>query len=199
MVRRAINGEHVRDGGHVTSKKLLPSLGCILVLSLPVLAQTKTSPADRAFMQMAAQANMTEAHIGQMAETQASESQVKDFGQTLIHDHTDAYTQLTALAAKTGESIPKGIDVRKISTVEQLMKLKGKRFDDQFVQAEIRDHEKAIAAFKREAQHGQDQDVKAYASKMIPVLEGHLSQAKALAKPLRQSSRARRRPNTVGG
>jgi putative membrane protein len=197
MVRRAINGEHVRDGGHVTLKKLLPSLGCVLVLSLPVLAQAKTSPADRAFMQMAARANMTEAHIGQMAETQASESQVKDFGQTLIHDHTDAYTQLTALAAKTGESIPKGIDVRKISTVEQLMKLKGKRFDHQFVQAEIRDHEKAIADFKREAQHGQDPDVKAYASKMIPVLEGHLRQAKALVKPVEPRSRARRRSNTV--
>ena len=40
----------------MTSKKLLPGLGCVLVLSLPVLAQTKTSPADRAFMQMAARA-----------------------------------------------------------------------------------------------------------------------------------------------
>jgi putative membrane protein len=197
MVRRAINGEHMRDGGHVKSKKLLPRLGCVLVLSLPVLAQTKTSPADRAFMQVAARANMTEAHIGQMAETQASASQVKDFGQTLIHDHTDAYTQLTALAAKTGESIPKGINVRKIPTVEQLMKLKGKRFDHQFVQAEIRDHEKAIADFKREAQHGQDPDVKAFASKMIPVLEGHLRQAKALVKPVEPRSRARRRSNTV--
>jgi predicted outer membrane protein len=144
--------------------------------------------ADRAFMEMAARANMTEAHIGQMAETQAAESQVKDFGQTLIHDHTDAYTQLTALAAKTGESIPKGINVRKISTVEQLMKLQGKRFDHQFVQAEIRDPEKAIADFRREAQHGQDPDVKAYASKMIPVLEGHMRQAKALAKPVEPRS-----------
>jgi putative membrane protein len=171
----------------VTLKKLLPGLGCVLVLSLPMLAQGKTSPADRAFMQMAAQANMTEAHIGQMAETQASESQVKDFGQTLTHDHTDAYTQLTALAAKTGESIPNGIDVRKISTVEQLMKLKGKQFDHQFVQAEIRDHEKAIAEFKREAEHGEDPDVKAYASKMIPVLEGHLREAKTLAKPVKHS------------
>jgi predicted outer membrane protein len=91
----------------------------------------------------------------------------------------------------------KGIDVRKISTVEQLMKLKGKRFDHQFVQAEIRDHEKAIADFKRESQHGQDPDVKAYASKMIPILEGHLRQAKALAKPVEPRSRAKRRSNTV--
>jgi putative membrane protein len=187
MVRRAISGENVRDGGHMTSNKLLPSLGCVLVLSLPLLAQAKTSRADSAFMKMAAQADMTEAHIGQMTETQASQSEVKDFGQKLIHDHTDAYAQLTSLAAKTGESIPKGINVRKITTVEQLTKLKGKRFDHQFVQAEIRDHEKAIADFKREAQHGQDPDVKAYASKMIPILEGHLRQAKALSKHVKHT------------
>lgn len=168
----------------MTSKYILPSLGCVLVVSLPLLAQAQTaSNADKAFMRMAAEANMTEAHIGQMAESQGSGSQVKEFGQKLTHDHTDAYQQLDAVAAKTGSSIPKGIDIRKISAVEQLMKLKGAQFDHVFVQDEIRDHQKALAEFKREAQHGQDPDVKAYASKMIPVLEDHLHEAEALAKP----------------
>jgi putative membrane protein len=168
----------------MTFHKTFSGVGCVLVLALSALAQVKTSP-DLAFMKMAAQANMTEAHIGQMAANQASQSQIKDFGQKLIHDHTDGYEQLATLAAKTGDSIPRGIDVRKISAVEQLMKLKGKQFDHQFVLEEIRDHERAIAAFKREAQSGRDPDVKAYASKMIPVLQDHLSQAKALAKPVK--------------
>jgi putative membrane protein len=173
----------------MTSKYILPSLGCVLVVSLPLLAQAQTaSNADKAFMRMAAEANMTEAHIGQMAESQGSGSQVKDFGQKLTHDHTDAYQQLAEVAAKTGSSIPKGIDVRKISVVEQLMKAKGVQFDRQFVQDEIRDHEKALAEFKREAQHGQDPEVKAYASKMIPVLEDHLHEAQALAKPTKTRS-----------
>jgi putative membrane protein len=172
----------------MTLKQILPSLGCVLAVSLPFLAQAQpASNADKAFMKMAAQADMTEAHIGQMAETQAAQSQVKDFAQKLTHDHTDAYQQLTALAAKTGASIPKGIDVRKILAVEQLTKLKGTRFDRQFVQDEIRDHQKALAAFKREAQHGQDPDVKTYAGKMIPVLEDHLHAAQALAKPAKHS------------
>jgi putative membrane protein len=155
------------------------------------MAQAQTaSNADKAFMRMAAQADMTEAHLGQMAESQASQSQVKDFGQKLTHDHTDAYEQLAALAAKTGSAIPKGIDIRKMSAVEQLMKLKGTQFDRVFVQDEIRGHQKALAEFKREAQHGQDPDVKAYASKMIPVLEDHLHEAQALAKPAKRRSGA---------
>jgi putative membrane protein len=170
----------------MTSNNILSAVGCVLVLSLPGLGQAKASAADQAFMKMAAQSDMTEAHIGQMAANQASQSQVKDFGQKLTHDHTDAYAELAMLATKTGSSIPKGIDIRRISAVEQLKKLKGKKFDRQFVLEEIRDHEKAIVEFKREAQHGKDPDVKAYASKMIPVLQDHLSQAKALAKPARR-------------
>ena len=171
----------------MTLNKVLSAVSCVLVVSFPALAQAKANVADQAFMKMAAQADMTEAHIGQMAANQASQSQVKDFGQKLIHDHTDAYEQLATLAAKTGSSIPKGINVRKISAVEQLMKLKGKQFDHQFVLEEIRDHQKAIADFKRETHRGKDPDIKAYASKMIPALEEHLSQAKALAKPVKHS------------
>jgi putative membrane protein len=172
----------------MTLKSTLTGLGCMLVLSLPALAQTKAAnSADRVFIKMAAEADMTEAHIGQMAENQSSQSQIKDLAQKLIHDHTDAYQQLAALAGKTGDSIPTGIDVRKITAVEQLMKLKGARFDHQFVQEEIRDHERAIAQFKREAEHGQNPDLKAYASKMIPVLEDHLRLAQALDKPARHS------------
>jgi putative membrane protein len=171
-------------------KSTVTGLGCVLVLSLPALAQTKAANnADRAIIWMAAVADMTEAHIGQMAENQASESQVKDLAQKLIHDHTDAYQQLAAVAVKNGDSVPAGIDVRKITAVEQLMKLKGAQFDRVFVQEEIRDHERAIAEFKREAQHGQNPDVKAYASKMIPVLEDHLRLAQALAKPGKHNKR----------
>jgi putative membrane protein len=172
----------------MTLKSTLGGLGCVLILSLPALAQTKAaSNADKAFIKMAAEADMTEAHIGQMAENQSSQDDVKDFAQKLIHDHTDAYRQLTAVAVKTGDPIPTGIDVRKIAAVEQLMKLKGARFDHLFVQDEIRDHERAIAQFKREAEHGKDPEVKAYASKMIPILEDHLRLAQALAKPARHS------------
>ena len=184
----SLPGNIEEEGEPMTFNSTLGGLGCVLILSLPALAQTKAaSNADKAFIKMAAEADMTEAHIGQMAENQSSQSEVKDFAQKLIHDHTDAYQQLTAVAVKTGDPIPTGINVRKIAAVEQLMKLKGARFDHLFVQEEIRDHERAIAQFKREAAHGKDLEVKAYASKMIPILEDHLRLAHALVKPARHT------------
>lgn len=50
---------------------------------------------------------------------------------------------------------------------------------------EIAAHRHAIAAFRREEKVGQDADVKAYAAKMIPVLEKHLRLAEDCVKPVR--------------
>ena len=131
---------------------------------------------------MAAKTDMTEANEGQIAESQAGRADVKDLAKTLVQDHTQSYEHLTALAAKTGISIPTGINSGKIPEIQQLVHLKVPRFDRQFDTNEIADHRRAIAAFKREATHGQDADVKAYATSMIPVLEKHLQLAEQCAR-----------------
>ena len=157
---------------------------CLALFATGALAfAASLSKADKQFMIAAAKANMTEAHEGQMAEAQASANDVKEFAKTLDQDHTEAYRELEALAAKTGVSIPNGIDVGKIATVQQLEHLKGANFDRAFAKDEVAAHRQAIAEFKREADHGSDPDVKAYAAKMLPVLQKHLSLAEQCAKP----------------
>jgi len=145
------------------------------------------SSADKQFMVMAARTDMIEAHEGQIAEQQASKEDVKDFAKTLVQDHTDAYMQLSVLAARTGVSIPKGINAAKDRSIEQLEHAKGDGFDRLFTRDEIADHKQALAAFKRESARGTDSDVKAYATSMIPVLEKHLQQAEQCAKPVKRS------------
>lgn len=166
----------------------LSSTCCLALFAAAGIAHAASlSPADKQFMTTAAEANMTEAHEGQMAENQASRSDVKDFGKTLAQDHTEAYQHLTELAVKTGFSIPKGINVARNHNIMQLVALKGERFDRTFIRDEIAAHQHALAVFKHEAAHGQDADIKAYASKMIPILEKHLHLAEEYAKPARKS------------
>lgn len=155
---------------------------CLCVAWAQATASGSLSKADKQFMNLAATDNMTEAHLGQMAEAQAADPGLKTFGQTLTQDHTTAYEELTALSSKTGESIPKGINVGKDAAIQQLTRLKGAAFDRRFLQHEIQDHEKAIAAFRREAEHGENPDVKAYAQKVLPTLQQHLQKAQELAK-----------------
>ncbi|MGB6943552.1 MAG: DUF4142 domain-containing protein [Bryobacteraceae bacterium] len=164
-------------------KHILIAGCCSVLLAVPALAQsTKLSPRDKQFLKMAAVSNMTEAHLGEMAEGKAAKTGIKDYGQMLVKDHTKDYQELTVLDSKLGQSIPKGINVRRDKAVEKLADLKGKRFDGQFLREEVQDHERTLAVFKHEAQHGQDPDVKAYANQALPTMEEHLREAEKLLK-----------------
>jgi len=156
------------------------SVFCAALFSVPQLTQAATLDKDDIqFMKMAAETSMTEAHLGQMAEARAGRQDVKDFGKKLSTDHTSAYEELSVLANKTGDTIPKAIG--RDTTIDRLVHLKGNSFDRAFAQDEVQSHKTAIAAFKKEGDHGENPDVKAWAKKMIPTLEGHLETAEKLA------------------
>jgi putative membrane protein len=160
-------------------------LCCGVLLSGVALAQN-LSNADKEFIKMAAVTNMKQAHVGEMAQDQAANSDVKDFGQTLVKDHTDAYDRLAKLADKTGVAIPRGIDAARIPAIESLSRLKGKNFDRSFLEHEVAAQRSAIAEFRREASHGQDQDLKNYASQCVSTLENDLKTAQSLEKSTRR-------------
>jgi len=146
-------------------------------------AKTATSKqSDASFLAMAAQADMTIAHIGKDAEARGANEKVKDFGKTLVQDHTSDYESLTNLAAKTGETIPKGIDRTNDRTIAAVDRYKGKTFDHAFLTSESAQHQKLIQAFKEEATHGSNPAIKAYATKALPTIEKHLHDAQDLLK-----------------
>jgi putative membrane protein len=45
----------------------------------------------------------------------------------------------------------------------------------------VRDHKEDVADFRNEAEHGQDQQLKASAAKYLPALEQHLQMAGSIA------------------
>jgi putative membrane protein len=158
------------------------------VLALGGIASAASlSNTDKQFLVSVAQTDTTEAHQGQMAQNQASRADVKDLGKTLAMDSTHSYEELTELAAKNGVAIPKGIDTTKIHSVQQLAHLKGNRFDEIYSKDEIAAQRRTVAMFKREAEHGQDADLKAWASKMLPLVEKHLQLAQQTSKTARRS------------
>jgi putative membrane protein len=164
-------------------KALLSGLCCGALCCLPAFAQTGSlDKADQSFLDTAAQTDMTEAHVGQMAQDQGNAQAVKDFGQMLVTDHTNDYNQVTALGTKVNATIPKGLDAMHDKMIAPMNKLKGAAFDHKFIQEMVAGHEKAIAQYKKAAADSQNPDVKAYAAQVLPTLEKHLDTAKDLAK-----------------
>ena len=156
---------------------------CCLTASAAKKHAAKGAPmTDQKFVDMAAQTDMLEAHLGQMAADQAASQDVKDYAQMLVTDHTGNYEQLTVLAAKAGFTIPKGLDAAHGGMIAPFEKLKGAAFDTRYIHTMIAGHTEAIGVFTKEAANAENADLKAYASATLPALHKHLDGAKGLEK-----------------
>lgn len=153
-------------------RKSVAGLLCCTAFSVLALAQAEGG-SDQDFLNFAAQTDMTEAHLGKMAQDQGSSQAVKDLGQMLVTDHTSDYQKLGTLATKAGLMIPKGIDNKHDKMIAPFGKLKGKAFDRRYTHEMVAGHTAAIAQYQKEAASGQNADLKAYAQETLATLEKH--------------------------
>src|SRR3954454_12215843 len=141
-----------------------------------------TKIADQEFVTFAAQNDMAEAHLGQLAADHASSQAVKDYAQMLVSDHTKDYEQVSVIAQKAGVDVPKALDAGHMKLIAPLEKLKGPAFDGRFARQVIAAHETAAAAYDKESRDGQNPDLKAYAREKVSMLEKHKNDAQQLSK-----------------
>jgi putative membrane protein len=153
---------------------------CLAVCSLPALAQ-KAPMSDQKFVDFAAQTDMVEAHVGDLAQNVAQSQAVKDYGQMLTADHTQDYQQLQTVAQQAGLTVPTAIDAEhNKSMIGPYHKLKGPGFDKKFAHDMVAGHTQAIAIYRKEADDAQNPALKQYAQNALPVLQKHLDRAKEL-------------------
>ncbi len=168
-------------------KRVLTAACCIVLCSLAALAKEKATEAktmsDQQFVDFAAQTDMVEANLGQLAGSVASAQPVKDYGQMLVADHTKDYNQLYDVAHQANLNMPTAIDAEhNKAMIDPFQKLKDAAFDRHYAQEMVAGHTKAIAIYKKEAADAQNAALKSYAAQALPVLEKHLEDAKGLEK-----------------
>jgi len=167
-------------------KRVLLAVCCFAVCSIPALAQHKASAGgmtDQKFVDFAAQTDMVEANLGQLAQSAASSQPVKDYAQTLVTDHTNDFGQLYNIAHQNNLNMPDAIDAEhNKAMIDPFQKLKGAAFDHRYIQEMIAGHTKAIAVYKKEAADAQNPALKSYAEQALLVLQKHLDGAKGLEK-----------------
>lgn len=138
---------------------------------------------DQQFVDFAAQTDMAEANLGQLAESVTSSGPVKDYAQMLVTDHTSDFHQLYDIAHQANLNVPDAIDAEHNKTmINPFQKLTGAAFDSRYIHEMIAGHTKATAVYKKEAADAQNPAMKVYAAQVLPVLQKHLDGAKALEK-----------------
>jgi putative membrane protein len=140
---------------------------------------------DKAFIMKAAQGGLAEVELGNMAVQKATNADVKAFGQHMVDDHSKANDELKQLATTKGLTVPTDIGEEHKKTADDLSKKSGKDFDKGYMKAMVEDHEKDVAEFEKMSKDAKDADLKAWVTKTLPTLQGHLQMAKETAKKVK--------------
>jgi putative membrane protein len=136
---------------------------------------------DQEFIMKAAQGGLAEVNMGKLAKQNGGSDAVKQFGDRMVTDHSQANDQLRQLAEKKGIMLPSSPSIKDKRTSKMLQSKQGADFDKAYIHDMVKDHEADVAEFRREAENGKDPDVKAWAQKTLPTLEQHLESAKQVA------------------
>jgi putative membrane protein len=134
---------------------------------------------DAAFVTEAMKGNNSEVAMGHLAMEQGGSQAVKDFGQMLVADHSDANDKLKAIASAANVPVTDAITDEATAGSAKLKAMDGAAFDKAFKQMAIDDHQKDIAKYEAQAKSS-DAQTAAYATATLPTLRKHLDAAQKL-------------------
>lgn len=128
---------------------------------------------DETFVKTAASSNLLEIQLGNLAVQNASDPKVKEFGQMMIEHHTMANQQLQTVASQLGVTLPDSLLPVHETLAERLEGKTGAEFDEDYMDTMETAHKMDISMYKAKDGNATNPDVKAYASKALPILQMH--------------------------
>jgi putative membrane protein len=145
---------------------------------------------DKTFVKKAAQGGMAEVELGKLAVKNASSEAVKEFGERMIKDHTKANMKLKEIAAKAGFDLPKGIGREHKECCDKLAQLKGAEFDRAYMKDMVRDHKEDVEEFTNASKNLQNEDLRNFATKTLPVIQQHLRLAENVCQKVEDKNKS---------
>lgn len=136
---------------------------------------------DRTFMKMAAQGNIAEIKISELALKKSQNEAVRKVADEIIREHSAAQKQLKQVAAQKGVSLPSDTDPMHKAMYSKLAKLSGAAFDRQYIAGQIKDHDKTIQLFQRQLKGGRDASVNDFAARTLPAITKHAEHIRQVA------------------
>lgn len=132
------------------------------------------------FVEKATLSNMFEVESAKLALSRSEVQPIKDYAQALLDAHNAAATELTPLAAGALVTQPTALDNHFSGQLEALQTASAEDFDDVYLDQQTEVHENTASLMKDFASNGKDPGLQAFALKMTPIVEAHLTQAREL-------------------
>lgn len=163
-------------------RRATASLALLAAISLPagdrLLARAAAvEGVDRVFAEDAAKAGRAELRLAGLAESRAAGAAVRALARHIGRDHWKAHEELRAIARQKQLRLDEEPTDEQLATWLRLDQLEGAAFDEAYVAVMLEAHTRTIDAFERYALEGTDDDLKAFADRMLATLRVHLSAA----------------------
>ena len=137
------------------------------------------------FMVKVADVGMTEVKLGRIAQEKANSKRIRDFGEMMAKDHTQAGDELKSLARRKNVALPDSIGSEHRNKIDNLEKKNAKDFDRAYIDMMVDGHQSTVNDFEKASNNTKDPDVKAWVDKTLPTLKMHLDSAKAIQKAIK--------------
>jgi putative membrane protein len=138
-------------------------------------------PTGEKFITAAAQINLAEIALGDVAQRKGNSQAVRDFGKRMIADHSQLETELQELAKKKGITLPSDAGPKAAALEDQLSADSSAQFDEAYVQHMLAGHKQAISSFEDEIEQGRNEAFKSYAESALPIVQDHIRIAEDIA------------------
>lgn len=141
---------------------------------------------DRKFVEKAAIGGMAEVQMGQLASQRAQSQAAREFANRMIADHTPANQRLMSLARSMNVETPAELDFKHRRMMKKLERADAAEVDREYIKSQVKAHEQMIELMEKQMESGENQQLKQYASEMLPVLREHLQMAQRIEQQLQQ-------------
>lgn len=137
---------------------------------------------DQRYVKKAAEGGLTEVELGRLAQTKASNDQVKQFGAMMEKDHGKANDELKRIAEAKGVEVPAAPDRSENRRIEKLQQTaNGADFDKKYMADMVKDHEKDLKFFREAARNAKDPEIKSFFQQTAQTIKEHLAMARKVA------------------
>ena len=151
-----------------------------LVLSAaPVSAGDFNAEVD--FVTRASNSDLFAVEESRLALNRTRDPQLKIFARRLLEEHGRAEAELQAAAKGSGATVPTSLDQDHQARLRALRGKPGADFDKAYVADQGENHSNALTLYGDYMLWGENKNLNALATKMIPITEAQLKEAQTLA------------------
>lgn len=135
---------------------------------------TRQQEKDADFLVKAAEINLKEIQLGQLAQQRGGSDHVRELGRMMEQAHSNAQSDLMALAQNKAIVIPTTLTENGRDAYDKLNNESAEDFDLEYADMMVKGHKDAIDKFEKASTDAGDADIRNWASNSLPELRTHL-------------------------